>query len=74
MQRESAARAFAIQQRGCGDRHKRPQIAEAREGQVVPEDAVAAARDQERHDGAGVVLPQVEIVALDVDRAELLLA
>ena len=51
-----------------GDRYERPQVAEAREREVVPQHAVAAARHQERHDDVGVVLPEIEIVALDIER------
>ena len=54
--------------------YKFAQIAEAREGEVVPQNAVAAARHQERHDDVRVVLPQVEVVTLDVEDANLPLA
>ena len=47
------------------------EIAEAGEGGVVPEDAVAAAGDEEGDDDVGVVLPEVEVVTLDVGDAEL---
>lgn len=43
----------------------------AREGRVVPKDAVAAAGDQKGHSVGSIVLPEIEIVALDVEQPEL---
>ena len=49
------------------------QISKAREGRVVPQDAPAAARNQEgNHEGA-VVLPKVKVVSLQVQQAEVVL-
>ena len=50
------------------------QVAEAGVRRVVPEDAVAAAGDEEGHDHGRVVLPELEVVPLHVHQAELVLA
>ena len=50
------------------------QVAEAGVRRVVPEDAVAAAGDEEGHDHGRVVLPELEVVPLHVQQAELVLA
>ena len=56
------------------DRRQLAQIAEARERGVVPQDAPAAAGDQEGDHQRAVVLPEIEVVALEVQQAELVLA
>ena len=56
------------------DLHRQAQIAEARVRGVVPEDPVAAARDEVRDEDLGVLLVKIEIVSLDVEVALLVLA
>ena len=51
-----------------------PEIAEPGERRVVPEDAVAAARHQERNEDLGVVLAEIEVVVLDVEQPLLVLS
>ena len=57
-----------------GNRLERPHIAELRRRRVVPEQTVAAARHDHRDVDDGIALPEVEIVALDVQLAFLTLA
>ena len=71
---EPAGLAVGVVEIGGGDGGEGAQIAEAGEGGVVPQDAVAARGDEEGHDDVGVVLPEVEVVSLDVGDAELHLA
>ena len=71
---EAAGLAVGVVEVGGRDGDEGAQIAEAGEGGVVPEDAVAARGDEEGHDDVGVVLPEVEVVSLDVGDAELHLA
>ena len=66
--------AIGVVEVGGRDGDEGAQIAEAGEGGVVPEDAVAARGDEEGDDDVGVVLPEIEVVALDVGDAELHLA
>ena len=66
--------ARRVEQAGGRDGLPGPQVAEARVGRVVPEDAVAAAGDEEGHDHGRVALPEVEVVALEVEKAQLLLS
>ena len=62
-----------VPQEARRNRLERAKIAEAGVGCVVPEDAIAAARHQERHHRGAIVLPEVEIIALDVHQAEMVL-
>ncbi len=71
---EAAGLMGGIHQAAGGDGHKFAQIAETREGEVVPQNAVAAARHQEWHNDVRVVLPQIEVIPLDIEDANLPLA
>ena len=71
---EAAGLAVGVVEVGGRDGGEGAEIAEAGEGGVVPEDAVAARGDEKGNDDVGVVLPEIEIVALDVGDAELHLA
>ena len=64
----------ASKSRSAGMGAHSPQVAEPGVRRVVPEDAVAAAGDEEGHDHGRVVLPELEVVPLDVHQAELVLA
>ena len=72
--REAAGLVGSVNQAIGGDGLKFAQVAEAREGKIVPQHAVTAARHQKRHDDVRVVLPQIEVLALDVNDADLPLA
>ena len=72
--REASGPARRVEELPGRDGLPRSQVAEARVGRVVPEDAVAAAGDEERHDHRRVALPEIEVVALEVEETELLLA
>ena len=71
---DPAGPAGGVAERVGRDRRKRPEVAKAGEGRVVPQHPVAAAGDEERDDDVGVALPEVEVVALEIDDAELQLA
>src|SRR5690349_17161041 len=57
-----------------GDRLERPDVAEFRRRGIVPEQPVAAAGHDGRDVDDGVALPEIEIVALDIELAFLALA
>ncbi len=59
---------------GVGQRNRFGELAEARERGVVPEDAVTAARDQERNEDLGVVLVEIQVGVGEIDQIELVLA
>ena len=56
------------------DRRPGAQIAEPRERGVVPQHTPAAARDEERNDDRAVVLPEIEVVALEIEEPDLVFA
>ena len=71
---EAAALAVLVEEALGGDGLELAQIAEPRERGVVPQDAPAAAGDQERDDQRAVVLPEIEVVALQVEEPQLVFA
>ena len=66
-----SARIEKVGSRNC---REGAQIAKAGERGVVPKNAVTLRRDQKGHHNIGVVLPQVQVIALDVHDPELHLA
>ena len=68
---EAASLTVGVKQIDRGNRSKGMQIAEARIGGVLPQDSVTPRGNQKRRHDVGVVLPQIEVVALDVDDAQL---
>ena len=71
---QAAAPAVRIDQLRRGNRLRILQTAEAGARGIIPQDSITAARDQEGHRHLCVALPEIEVVALDVHEAELVLA
>ena len=71
---QPAGFAGLVEQHGARHRFRRAQVAKSCQRHVVPQQPVSAARHQHRDDDADVVLPEIEVVTLDVHEAELLLA
>ena len=69
---QPARLAIRIKQLHRGDCLKRAKIAESRKRSVVPKNPVAAAGNQKRHNISPVVLPKVQIIALDVQQPQLI--